>query len=270
MSWAVPVMRAGYAGRGLVYVVVAGISLYSIWRGGQARDTSSALAWLENTPGGALLLVLILLGMLAYALWRALDAAYDLEEYGSEGKGIAARLGMVVTGLLHLGIGILAFSLLFGGGDDGGSSVPRYVGTVMQWPGGRFLIGAVAVLILGAAVYYVDKGWNEKYRRHLRANRFTLRWNSVLSAGVIAHGVVIGVIGGLFMYAAWRADPQEAGGVGEAFSWLANQPYGQILVVLICFGLLGFAAFCFVNAAYRVVPKATGPDLQTLATRLRS
>ncbi|WP_410218451.1 DUF1206 domain-containing protein, partial [Paracoccus sp. (in: a-proteobacteria)] len=76
MGWAIPLMRAGYSGRGLVYLSVAGISLYSIWRGGQAQDTSSALGWLENTWGGGVALFLILLGMLAYAFWRVLDAVY--------------------------------------------------------------------------------------------------------------------------------------------------------------------------------------------------
>lgn len=269
IGWAIPLMRAGYSGRGLVYLAVAGISLYSIWRGGQAQDTSSALGWLENTWGGGLVLFLILLGMLAYAVWRVLDATYDLEDYGRDAKGIIARLGMVVTGLIHLGIGILAFSLLFGnGGSSEGSGIPRYVSIVMQWPGGRWIVGLVGLLIIGAGVYYLRKGWKEGYKKHLRANRFTTRWNPVLKAGVIAQGVVVGVVGLLFLFAAWRANPEAAGGVGEAFSWLSQQVYGQILVVGVCVGLVGFAVFCFVNAAYRIVPKASGPDLQSLAAKL--
>ncbi|WP_246020559.1 DUF1206 domain-containing protein [Paracoccus subflavus] len=269
MGWAIPVMRVGYLGRGLVYLAVAGISLYSIWRGGQAQDTSSALGWLENTWGGGMVLFLILLGMLAYAIWRVVDAAFDLEDYGTDGKGIIARIGMVVTGGIHLGIGMLAFSLLFSssGGSDG-SSIPRHVGQVMEWPGGRWIIGLVAVLILGAGGYYLRQGWKGEFRKHLRANRFTRRWSPVLQAGVMAHGLVIGVIGWLFLFAAWRADPQEAGGVGEAFSWLSSQAYGRFLVVAVCLGLAGFAIFCFVNAAYRIVPKASEPDLHSLADRV--
>ena len=269
MSWAIPLMRAGYSGRGLVYLAVAGISLYSIWRGGRAQDTSSALGWLENTWGGGVVLFLILLGMVAYALWRVLDATYDLEDYGIDAKGIVARLGMLVTGLIHLGIGVLAFSLLFGsGGSEEGSSIPRYVGAVMQWPGGRWIVGLIAILILGAGGYYLRKGWQEEYRKHLRANQFTTRWNPVLKAGVIAQGVVVGVVGLLFLFAAWRANPQEAGGVGEAFSWLSQQIYGQVLVVAVCVGLVGFAIFCFVNAAYRIIPKASGPGIESLAEKL--
>ena len=62
-----------------------------------------------------------------------------------------------------------------------------------------------------------------------------------------------------FLQAAWRANPDRAGGIGRTFSWLVNQPYGQVLVAAICIG---------VNAGYRVVPKVSGGDIETLAARL--
>ena len=269
-SWAVPVMRVGYAGRGLVYLVVAGFSLYAIWRGGQAESTSSALEELETTSWGGIVLFGIFVGMFAYALWRLVDALYDLEQYGSDGEGLIARTGLITSGLIHLGIGVLAFTLLFTSGEGGGgSSIPRWVGTVMGWPGGRWIVALVGLVTIGAGIYYIHKGWKEKYLKHLYGNRFTANWNPVLKAGVIAQGVIVAIIGLLFVYAAWRANPNEAGGVGRAFSWLTGQPYGQALVAIICIGLLGFAVFLFVNAAYRIVPKVTGPDVQTLAARLK-
>lgn len=270
LSWAIPVMRAGYAGRGLVYVVVAGMSLLSIWRGGQAQSTSSALGWIENTALGAALVGVILVGMLAYAVWRLVDAAYDLEAYGSGGKGVIARLGMVGTALVHLGIGLLAFSLLLGSGTGGGSAIPRHVDTLMGLPAGRGAVGLTGLAVVGAGLHYLNKGWRETYREHLQANRFTARWNVLLKAGVMSQGVVVGVIGLLFVHAAWRAAPDQTGGAGEAFSWLSQRAHGQLLVVLVCIGLLGFALFCFVNAAYRVVPKASSPGSRAVAGRLTS
>lgn len=268
-SWAIPMMRAGYAGRGLVYTAVAGFSLFAIWRGGQAEGTSSALAKLETTAWGGVVLVLIFLGLLAYAAWRFVDAAFDLEDYGSDAKGLVARTGMITTGVIHGAIGILAASLLFtDGGGGGGSGLARYVDTVMGWPGGRWIIGLAGLLTVGAGVYYAHKGWSGGYLKHLRGNEVTRRWNVVLKAGLIAHGAVIVIIGGLFVYAALTANPNEAGGVAEAFSWLSQQAYGRALVAVVCLGLLGFALFCFVNAVYRIVPKVAGDDTRTLAAML--
>ena len=273
LSWAVPVMRAGYAGRGVVYLVVAGFSLFAIWHGGQAKGTSSALAQLERSTWGGFVLFLIFVGMVAYAVWRSVDAAFDLEEYGRDSEGMVARAGMLVTGIIHLALGIGAFLLLFtsdsGQGGGGSSSIVKAVDTVMGWPAGRWLVGFAGLATLGAGVYYGIKAVKEKYRENLRANQFTTRWNWVLKAGVLAQGVIVTIIGCFIVYAAWTANPDEAGGVGEAFSWLNGQIYGQILVAIICAGLLGFAIFCFVNAAYRVVPKVAGDDVMTLARRAK-
>src|ERR1700751_4222862 len=38
LAWSVPVMRVGYAGRGLVYLTFAGFSLYALWRGEQPQE----------------------------------------------------------------------------------------------------------------------------------------------------------------------------------------------------------------------------------------
>ena len=98
LEWTAPVMRVGYAGRGFVYLAIAGLSLWAIWRGGQAQGTKTALATLERSGWGKAVLAAIALGLVAYALWRALDAWIDLEAYGTDGKGLVARAGMIVTG----------------------------------------------------------------------------------------------------------------------------------------------------------------------------
>ena len=268
-DWAVPFMRAGYAGRGLTYVVIAGFSLWAIWSGGSAQGTESALSRLQGTPGGYIVLGLIGIGLLAYCVWRLLDAIFDLEAYGADGEGALARIGMVVTGLVHAAIGVAALALLVGGGSGGGGGVAEMTARVMEMPFGRFLVGAAGLATIGAGLYYLHKAWKEEYRNHLRANHFTVNWNWALKAGVVAQGVIVTIVGGFLALAALTYDPSQAGGMAQVFCWLSSQPFGQVIVVAICLGLLGFALFCFVNAAYRIVPRADGDDVETLARRLK-
>ncbi len=266
LAWTVPVMRAGYAGRGLTYLVVAGFSLWAIWHGGQAQGTGSALAQLETTTGGGFLLALIALGLLAYAVWRLIAAALGLDAHGSEAKGIAARIGMAISGAVHLGLAFGALSLLISSGDsEGESRIREWVGTVMGWPGGRWMVGAGGLVIIGAGAKYMIEGWTAGYEKYLAASPFTSRWRTALRIGDAAHGVAIAVIGLLFLLAAWRADPSQAGGLAGAFDWLGGRAYGQALVAALCLGLLGFALFCFVNARWRIVPRVAGDKTETLA-----
>ena len=77
-------MRAGFAGRDVVYLAVASFSLYAIWQGRRAQGTSSALRNLEAGVAGDIVLALIALGMLAFAVWRGVEAYYDLDARGSD------------------------------------------------------------------------------------------------------------------------------------------------------------------------------------------
>ncbi len=270
-DWAIPVMRTGYAGRALVYVVVAGFSLWSVLHGGEGEGTSSALARLEQNFIGILVLCAIFLGMACYAVWRLIDAIWDLECYGSDGEGIVARLGMCVTGIIHLAIGVGALLIvLTASGGGGESSISKAVGMILGWPAGRWLLLAAGLLTLGAGGYYVKKGYKREYRKHLMGNHFTRNWDPLLRAGVASQGFVVGVIGFLICYAAWTYSPDSAGGLASVFSWLSDQPYGQALVLALCAGLLCFALFCGVNAVFRIVPRASDPDIETLAARFKA
>ena len=271
LDWAMPVMRTGYAGRGVTYLAIAGISLWAIWQGGQAKGTSAALAAVERQPFGQVLLYLIGIGLICYMGWRLLDAVLDLEDYGTDGKGLIARGGMIVTGLIHGALGASAIALTTGQSSGGGgeSTIAEVTGRVMQMPGGVWLVGLGGLATIGAGIYYLHKGWAETYREKLVGNHFTTNWNPALKAGVIAQGVVVGIVGAFFVYAAVTHSPDQAGGLDQTFSWLSQQAYGRVLVSLLCLGLLGFALFLFVNARYRVVPRLSDPDeITTLKAKL--
>lgn len=264
--WSVPFMRAGYAGRGLVYLVVAGAALWSLWHGGEAEGTKSTM---ERMSGGVgvVLVVLIAAGMFAYAIWRMIDSFWDLEAYGTNAKGILARIAMVVTGLIHGGIGVIALAAL--GAASSGSNGKVMLSELMQTTTGVYLIGGAGVLTAGTGIYYLYKAITQSYREHLQANPFTLHWNPLLRVGLAAQGLTVLIIGGLIIFAAYHADASKAGGMGTAFDWVQDQFYGRILVTFLCLGLLGFSLFCFVNAIYRIIPKAADDSVQSIASRLR-
>ncbi len=266
-KWAIPIMRSGYAGRGLVYLAVAGLSLWSVAQGGEAQSTGEAFDQLSG-GWGSILIGLIVAGLVSYALWRTIDCIWDLEAYGTDTKGIIARGGMLVTGLLHLGIAFLAASSLgavASGSGSGGSGTQTVLSAILASPGGRAVLAVAGAVTFAAGIYYFHKAYTRSYRDALAANPVTRDFELVLRFGVAAQGAIVCIIGGLLMAAGLRSDTSGAGGLGAVFDWLQSQSYGTILVGALCVGLLGFAVFCFVNAIYRVVPKAAGDDVQTLS-----
>jgi hypothetical protein len=241
-----------------------------MWQGGSAQGTQSAMQTLSG-GWGTIVIAFVVAGMFAYAIWRLVDCIWDLEAYGTTPKGIVARAGMLVTGAAHAGIGVLALSAigLQNSSSGSGSGTTSLLSTIMQMPGGVWIVGIAGALTIAAGGYYLYKAASQDYLETLAANHFTLNWNWALRAGVAAQGVIVAIIGGLIVYAALATDPSQAGGLGSVFDWLRDQPYGFVLVAALCIGLLGFSLFCFVNAAYRIIPKAADGAVTDVASSLK-
>lgn len=211
------------------------------------------------------------MGLFAYMVWRLVDAGFDLEDHGADAKGLLARVGQAMTGLIHGALGGLTLVLIFGSTDSGaGSRTAFYLSRLMSWPMGQIILGAVGAITMGAGASYLRNAWTQCYRKHFRANQFTLHWNRLLQAGVAAQGTSVLIIGFLIMLAAWRHDPNAAGGLDKAFGWLGHQIYGQTLVTAMCMGLALFGVFMAVNAVYRIIPKLKDPDAISLAQKVKA
>ncbi|WP_372835952.1 DUF1206 domain-containing protein [Puniceibacterium confluentis] len=268
-AWVVPVMRTGYAARGAVYTVVGGLALLAAYKGHEAEGTTSALATLRDETWGIPMLWAIAFGLVAYTVWRLIDAAMDLETHGSDAKGIIARTGQVVTGLIHGGIGISVAGLALGQ-SSGGEKASDWTAKVMTLPYGPWLVIAAGLVIVSAGIFYVHKGVVGRYKRSLRETSLTERLDPVIKFGFIAHGAVVALTGAMLIYAGFTTDPQQAGGIGEALQHLRSVAYGRVLLGVVALGLMSFAVANLVGAVYRVVPARAGPDIRTLAMQARA
>lgn len=270
-GWVVPLMRAGYSARGVLYIVVGGLALAAAVSGGQAEGSKGALAQLRSYPLGIVALWLIAAGLLAYAIWRLVSAWMDLEDKGSKAKGLISRAAQVASALVMLGLSIQAAALALGTGSSsggGGGGADSWTAKLMSMPFGRWLVAIAGAIVVAAGIYYAWKGIAEKYRENLRSTPLTEKLKPVLKAGLIAHGVVIAIIGSFLLFAAWHANASEAGSTEDAFALVRQAAFGRVLLGLLALGTLAFAIFCFVQARYTVIRRAPGQqDVVTIARR---
>lgn len=238
--------QVGFAARGVLYVLIAYMAIAS------GRNTGSSDVLRSMADGGASKLVLFVmaLGLLAYGAWRCLEAGLDLEGEGSGAKGLAARAGQALSGVVHVLLGLLAAGLALGlasQGGGGGEGADKATGFVMELPGGDLL---VRLLAIGFMLGGLAEGWRAyrlKFLEQLEpraAARPWVRWTGRL--GYIARGLVFILIGLLFWRAAGTHDPGQAGGVAEALGSLSGTTR-----TLVAAGLGLFGVFSFVQAVYR-------------------
>ena len=254
--------RMGYAARGVIYVIVGGLAALAAWGGGQtagggqATDSKGALLELLGAPFGKLLLALIAVGLLCYAAWRVAQAGFDADRHGTDAKGLAIRIGLGVSAVIHVGLAVFALSLITGWGSGGQSSGDEssreWTAWLMSQPYGRWLVAAVGLAVVGAGLAHLVKAYKASFVARFDMNPDERRIIVPVSRfGLTARGVVFIIIGGFFLLAAIQQDPNEARGLSGALRALQDQPYGWLLLAVVAVGLVMFGAYSLIEARYR-------------------
>jgi hypothetical protein len=264
-------MRLGYSARGVVYVLVGALAFLAAESGASAPDSKTALGALLQMPLGEMALGAIGAGLLAYAFWCFIDGVLDLDDKGGDMKGCAARGAKIISGALHLMLAFSVAQLVLGGSSDkGGDSAEHWTAILLQHPFGRSIVAVVGLVALAFGVQHFVKAHKEKYKDTMRYTSLAERLAPVLKIGLAAHGVVALLVGAFFLWAAWTAEPSRAGGLRDALEVVRAADAGRILLAVVALGLIGFAVYCFIEAAFRIVPRCAPPDLETLASRARA
>ena len=251
--------RIGLIARGVVYLTIGGLAfLAAFGTGGQTTDREGAVQKIGQQPFGTTLLWLLAAGVLGYILWRWAQAIFDLEREGDDGKGLLKRTGYFASGVVYAGLLVVTVKTAMGAATKSGDqSTEDWTAKLLEQPFGRWLVGAVALIILGVAIYQFIQAGRCGFARHLRGGELTPeqeRW--AVRAGRFGHaarGVAFLLIGWFMSQAALESQASEAGGMAQALSTLAQQPYGMWLLGAVGAGLALFGVYSFIEAKYRQI-----------------
>lgn len=256
--WLVWLSRAGYAARGVVYLLVGVLAAQTAFgRSGDTTDTQGALEHILRAPSGGILLGLVAVGLVGYAVWCGLAAALDAEHQGTSARGLVERAGYAVTGVLYAGLALTAIGLIMGtrGQTNGDQSTQDRTAWLLSQPFGPWLVGAVGVIVLCVAVAHVHQGLSAKFSQSDEMSQMGARQRTWLvnvgRVGYAAHGVALGLVSVFLLVAAAQSRPDQARGLGGALAALLQQPFGPLLLAALGAGLAAYGAFSLVEARYR-------------------
>lgn len=255
--------RLGYAARGVVYVLVAGLALFSSF-GNEEASSSGALSSLLGQPFGQLALGAIALGLLGHVAWRLAQSLLNADRQPANPMGYGARAGQLLSAVFHAALAFTAAQLaLGGGGGSGGDSEDGLVAAVLQLPFGNILVVLVGLGFIAAGIGQFYYGFSGRFKKRLRLpeNREKL-FSAVCVYGLAARGVVFAIIGGLVVFASVSVNPEQAGSLPEALDWVLGLPFGAQLYWMVALGMLAFAGFCFILARYRRVDAPSASEIK--------
>lgn len=167
----------------------------------------------------------------------------------------------MVSAVTHMMLAFFAASLIFqfggsSGGSGGGSQ--GMAGWLMQQPFGRWLVGAVGLVMIGAGIAHAIKGYKAKFHKNFDMPKRTQQWAyPVCRFGLVIRGIVFVIVGSFFIIAAYQFNPDQAGGTAEVFSTLRSQAYGQWLLAIVAVGLFAFGLYSLLAAIYRRINPAS-------------
>ena len=257
-QWVERLARFGLVVQGVSFGLVALLAIeLALGIGGKATDREGALRTIAEGGFGRFVVIVLAIGFGSYALWRLAQTflGHDVEEPGAKRKW-SKRITSLGKAAIYGALCAAAVSILVG--EDGRSNKEQEATRgILGWPGGRWVVGVIALGIGMAALWNLYRAVSGQYKESLKTGQMSsseLRWTTRIAfVGLTARAVVFGLISWFFFKAAADYDADKARGLDGALRKLAHQPYGKWLLGVVAAGLLCYGLFCLIQARYREV-----------------
>ena len=248
--------RLGYVVRGVLYAVMGFLALKIALAspGGKATSLLGSLVWLIGNPLGKVVLVVTIIGLVAYSLWGFVRAIYDPLHRGRDAKGIVARLGFVTSAVSYLAVALFALHILAGQGAASTDTTQQTVNTLLTNPLGGAVTVVLGVFSMGIGIGQFIEAYRATFAQDLKAAEMTRSERDIAIAlgrfGMAARGVTFLVIGWFLIQAGIHHAPSKATGFGGAFLFLLAQPYGRWLLGVVALGFIALGVHSFACARW--------------------
>jgi hypothetical protein len=257
-EWFEKAARAGYAISGVLHLLVAYIVLRLAIGGptpsGNA-DQSGALATLGSQTGGAIMLWIAAIGLVALGLWRLAETVLGSKPGEASGRqsddhgGAIKRVKAFALAVVYFAMAFSAARFAMGSGKSNSRNDAGMSAQLMQSGWGKALLVVIGLVVIGIGGYHVYKGVSKKFEKDLNVS--SGRGITALGVGgYAAKGLVFVGAGILVLIATLHSDPSKATGIDGAVKALGEAPFGKFLLIVAALGIAAFGAYSFVRSRY--------------------
>lgn len=250
--------RMGYAARGILYLTIGALACLSVLGlGGAEADSKGAIRSLKSQPYGDTLLLVLVVSLVGYILWRLIQGIKDADNHGHSYKGLAIRSGLIVSAISHSVLCYWIVTLLLNDADK--ASGQSTSSTLKEYLGSDFtalVFGFIGVVIIGIGLAHLFKGFTAGFKQYMDFPESKRHWMTpICQFGLVSRGVVFCIVGWIILRSAFVAGTSDNKGIADAFEWLNTTPFGNWLILIIAVGLIAFGAYSFLEAIYRRIEK---------------
>jgi len=246
--------RMGYAARGIIYLTIGALAFLSVLGlGDEEASSKGAILNLKHQPFGKALLVILVVGLVGYVIWRLTQGIKDTDEHGPSWKGMMIRTGLIVSAITHSILCYWTVTLLLTYQDDSSGQTASY--NLTEYLGSEItalVFGFIGVVLVGVGIAHLIKGFTARFEKYMAMPDTHYGWmTKVCQFGLISRGVVWCIIGWIILRSAFISGTSENKGIGDALEWLRTTPFGSTLTMIIAIGLFAFGLYSLLEAIYR-------------------
>ena len=251
--------RPGLIGRGVFYLLFALLAFDLAI--GSSDESEGAVERVAGAPFGRFLLIAVVVVLVALVAWKLMQAIVGDPVEGSDPSD---RVKYALKAVAYGTLATSSVALLVANWSSGrsasttssGNSKQEVTSTVLEWPAGRWLVVGAGLAFIAFALYElyeyaIESRFMSRLDQSLLdgSSRDAVEWTGRI--GYAGKAAITAVVGIFLVIAGWQHDPDDATGLSGALRDLRESSWGPTLVLIVGAGLLLFAVFSFVEAAYR-------------------
>ncbi len=171
--------RFGIFTKGVVYLLIGGLTAYTAFSSGDgAEGSNGVLREIAQQPFGQILLGAMVLGILAFVGWRLFLAIKNPEGGDEDDKKAAVkRAAYFVSALSYLSLAIYGINILFSSKSGGSSS---WLSKILGNSWGVYLIIFVSLCLAGKAIYELYRAYSGKFTDKIQNSELDQKAQSFL------------------------------------------------------------------------------------------
>jgi hypothetical protein len=256
-SLLVGLTRMGLAGYGLLHLAVAWLAVQiALGKAHDSGDQSGAFRTVASQPFGKVVLVLVIVGLGAMAIWQLLLAFNGHRDKRGAARAFE-RIASAARAVIYTALAVTAEKVVTGAPASSADQQQSATAGVMASPTGVFLVALAGLAVLAVGIGMVWYGWKHKFEEKLLVSRMSAQARTLArhlgQAGYAAKGAAFGIVGLLLLDAAVSHNPSKSRGLDSALHTLAQQPFGVVLLLAVAVGFAAFGLYCFFQSRYRKV-----------------
>nr|WP_221374798.1 DUF1206 domain-containing protein [Actinoplanes polyasparticus] len=249
-TWLERLTRAGFLGYGVLHLLFAYV-IVQIAVGGRTADgdQSGAMHELAEESFGAALIVIMVIGLVAMAVWQILEI-FTVRRH-------LERAASAVRAAFYLYLAWNGVKVLRGKNTSSADTQQNATEGLLGSGPGRLTVVGAGLVVTGIGIGLAVVGLTRRFEKHLKVGQMTSAMRRLIGRlgmlGYIAKGIAYAIAGVLFVVAAVQYDSDKARGLDAALRALSERSYGMWLLLLTAIGFVAYGLFAVAEARYRKV-----------------